>query len=146
MNFKLLFLPLAIIFSPSLVIGQDTVTIFSNNKKLISFLSNENTADKTIHLNNIPKKIMSLLIQVDGVHTTRRIYRQTLEVTGAEDNNSTMVELKRGHSKKFNITASAKNNSFFNGGVIKLYLVLNPTSPRMKIRSQRIFLATLTTR
>ena len=146
MNFKLLLISLAIIFSPSLATGQDTVRIFSNNKKLISFLSNENTADETIHLNNVPKKIMSLLVQVDGVHTTRSIFRQMLEVTGAEDKNSTMVELKPGHSKKFNITASAKNNNFLNGGVIKLYLVLNPANPRMMIRSQRIFLATLTTR
>ena len=86
----------------------------------------------------------AIFVKVKGTHTAQSMYRPSLEVTDAAEKNSSTLELISANDAKYNITAIAKKYNLFKGASLKLYLVLNPANSKMMVRSQRIFLATLT--
>ena len=146
MNFKITFiLSVIILFTCTKTFAQDTVTVYSNNKKVVSFISTETSTDKTIHLKKCcTKKTKAIFVKVKGTHTAQSMYRPSLEVTDAAEKNNSTLELISANDANFNITAVAKTYNVFKGASLKLYLVLNPANSKMMVRSQRIFLATLT--
>ena len=148
MNFKIIFISVPVmLFTCTEVFAQDTVTVFANNKKIISFVCNESELEKTIRLQKLSaKKIKQLFVQVKGVHTAKGIYQQSLEITDGGENESSTLQLTADLHPKYNILSLAKKYDLFKGSAIKLFLVLNPANPRMMVRSQRIFLVNLTTK
>ena len=146
MKFKIFFIiPIVILFNCANAFAQDTVTVFANNKKVISFISDNNTTDKIVQLKKLSaKKTKQLSLQVQGVHTTQSAYRKSLEITDSDGNQSSTLELEPGSYSKYNIIGIAKKYNLFNGAAIKLFLLLNPANKRMMFPSKRIFLATLT--
>ena len=110
MNFKTIFISVPVIlFTCTEVFAQDTVTIFANNKKIISFVCKESELEKTIRLKSFSaKKTKQLFIQVKGIHTTKGIYRQSLEITDTAENKSTTLQLTADPHAKYNILPLAK--------------------------------------
>ena len=68
MNFKITFiLSVIILFTCTKTSAQDTVTVYSNNKKVVSFISTETSTDKTIHLKKCcTKKTKAIFVKVKG--------------------------------------------------------------------------------
>ena len=122
------------------IFAHDTTIVFVNNRKVMQSINNDKQEGITLLLKkSLYKNYKSLSIQVNGEYVNGTVYKKELEVTGA----NTVIISETNKAANFDISAIGIKSQLRAGKRLKLYLLLNPSNPRMMIPSRRVYLGDL---
>jgi hypothetical protein len=123
------------------VLGQDTTTVWADNKKVTRNIStgSQQGADLLLKKSSY-RNYKSLVIQVTGSYIYDSPYKKSLEISG--DNILVAAETKN-KPGFFDLSRINARPSLIAGKRLKLYLVLDPSNPKMLMPSRRIYLGDL---
>lgn len=133
---------LSIILSASIqIFAQDTTCVFVNNNKVGQTISKEGQKEATLVLKKPDFKVCkSFIIKIKGEHISGSAYKRDLEITG---DSSFIISETKDKPGNFDITNTISKQQLQAGKILKLYLLLNPSNPRMMMPSRRVFLGNL---
>jgi len=132
----ILFITAAICFSMQLT-AQDTTAVLINNQKIIqAVIKQDQTAVLLPVKKKDYKKAGSFIIIVNGEHVTGDLYKRSLEVS---HNTISIIEETKNKPGYFDMS----KKQLPAGKTIVLTLIMEPSNPRMRIPSKRIYLGNL---
>lgn len=121
--------------------AQDSITLLINNKKAAETVINIAQTETVLLIKKSAfKKISSLVIQVSGEDISAEAYNRLLEISGK---NSLIIAENKNKHGHFDISKTDTKKQLTAGNPIALYLLLNPSNPKMMMPSRRVFLANL---
>lgn len=132
----ILFILATISFSMRLT-AQDTTSVFINNHKIIQAVIKQGQTEVLLPVKKTDyKKAGSFIITVNGEHVTGDLYKRSLEVS---HNTISIIEETKNKPGYFDIS----KKQLPAGKIIVLALIMEPSNPRMRIPSKRIYLGNL---
>lgn len=132
----ILFIIAATCFTTQLT-AQDTTAIFINNQKIIQAVIKQGQTKVLLPVRKTDyKKAGSFIITVNGEHVTGDLYKRSLEVS---HNTISIIEETKSKPGYFDIS----KKQLPAGKTIVLTLIMEPSDPRMRIPSKRIYLGNL---
>lgn len=132
----ILFIIAAICFSIQLT-AQDTTAVLINNQKIIQAVIKQGQTAVLLPVKKTDyKKAGSFIITVTGEHVTGDLYKRSLEVS---HNTIRIIEETKNKPGYFDL--SKKQLPAVK--TIVLTLIMEPSNPRMRIPSKRIYLGNL---
>ncbi len=121
--------------------AQDSITVLINNKKAAATVINAAQTEAVLLIKKSAfKKISSLIIRVSGENISAGAYTRLLEISGKNSFIIAETKNKYGH---FDISKTDIKKQLTAGNPVALYLLLNPSNPKMMMPSRRVFLANL---
>ena len=134
---KLILIILASFSFSTHLLAQDTTVIFINNQKTAQVIIKQGQAEALLQIKRLDyKKAESFIIQVNGEHVIGELYKRSLEISM---NNTIIIEETKNNPGNFYISKKQLPAS----KPISLYLIMDPSNPKMKIPSKRIYLGNL---
>ncbi len=128
---------LAAISFPMQLIAQDTTAVFINNQKIIQGIIKQGQTEVLIPVKKTDyKKAGSFIITVSGEHITGDLYKRSLEISY---NTISIIEETKNKPGYFDISKKQLPAD----KTILLTLIMEPSNPRMRIPSKRIYLGNL---
>ena len=135
---KYLIIACILLFTSSTGRAQDTVTVFIQQKNVVSSIIPPEQTDVGIA---IPKKWIRTkgkwMIRVQSKWINHHIYKKMLEVAS---DTSYIVAMQSKRPGYFDISQTKTSLALKAGKAVQLYLLLSPANPRMKIANRRVYL------
>lgn len=139
-----LFVMLLLCFA-SAIQAQITVNVFINGTRSGQYIIKEDQNDGGIwYKKTVYKNMNRLSIEVKGKMAENDFYKKNVEVTDDKDNPLFTAPETGGVKGQFVLTDKAIKKRLSKGKMIKLYLQMDPSDPRSKAPSRRIFIGNLT--
>ena len=118
--------------------GQNTVTVFINNKKAAGAIINPDKTDAVLIIKKSKyKKLKPFILVVSGEYIGSEAYKRSLEISG--ETSIILNEIKN-HLGHFDLSDSKTVKLLLTRKSMPVYLLLNPSNPAMAIPSRRVFL------
>ncbi len=123
------------------VFGQDTTTVWVNNKKITqNHCSGNQKGTDLVLKKSLYKNYKSLVIQVSGEYINGSPYKKSLQITGDSVFIAPEIKNKPGF---FDLSGIPASKSLANGKKLKLHLLLDPVNPMMMAPSRQVYLGDL---
>ncbi len=131
----------ASVFFSAGVMAQDTTVVYINNKKAAQAVIKPGETAALLQINKSDyKRSGSCIIKISGEHIDGELYKRSLEITGP---GSIIIDETKNKPGHFDISGTDSKKQLLAGKSIALYLIMDPSNPRMKIPSKRIYLGNL---